>query len=207
MLRFGRTTTLSLLSAFVVVVAFGCGGGASSPKDLVAMVNDAAAKKDAKALAQCMADPWGAAMLKMLEASEKTEGSKKKLAEAVDKKYGAGAAKECGLEADKDSMPMPKKSELIEVKEEGDKAKGKIKEEGKDKPEDVEFVKQGGSWKMLPEPGAKPEEAKMFEDMAAKMPKMAEAMEALAKDVDGGKYATKMEFQMAYGTKMAEAMK
>ncbi len=91
----------------------GAGGGASSPKECVALLCDAAAKKDMKAVCGCMADPWGPAIWKMWEGAQAAEVSKKKLADAVDEKYGAGTSKECGLSPmTMEDMPM-KKAELV----------------------------------------------------------------------------------------------
>ncbi len=68
-------------------------------------------------------------------------------------------------------------------------------------------MKQDGGWKMLPEPGAKPEDAREMEKMGEKMPKISTVYEQLAKDVEAGKYATKQDFQMAYGMAMMEVFK
>ncbi len=194
----------AVVSAFIIAAPTALAQG--TPKEAVEKLNAAVEKKDPKAMAACLAEPFAS----MMDKFAPFQASQKKLGDAVDKKFGPGSAAEAGLVAE-DEMPFEGKAELLEVKEEGDKAKGKIKYLKNGQPEEkpIEFVKKDGVWKIIP-PGAEAVDPKEFEAQVKQMegliPKMQAAFEKLAGEVEAGKYATKEDFSAAYMEAMGAAM-
>lgn len=176
---------------------------ASTPRAAVEGMIAAAEKRDVAVMAGYIAEPAGSKVKATGDGAMAVQKATGKLVQAVDAKFGAGTAASIRIKAQE--MPEPGKVEIVKVEEKGDTATAVTRETRKDgstKEDTLALKKIDGAWYLDPakDDDSFGEEAlKMADTMGPALTKMAGEIEALAKDVDGGKVATKEDVQKKYG--------
>ena len=132
------------------------GIGASTPQEALEQLQKAAQSGDLRKAASLFAEPFASLLAKTLAATETMAKAAGKLNEAVTSRLGAEAAKALRLERrmkPPTGTPFEGKIEMIDLKEEGDRATAKVKttkKTGEVHEESIELEKGAGGWKILP---------------------------------------------------------
>jgi hypothetical protein len=186
-----------------------------TPKACVEGLVAAMKKGDHEGMTKYLIEPYRSVIAKVLVSSQAMETADKRLATAVDAKFGEGTSKELNLGAGKTKPKVFQGDvEILDVKEEGETATVKTKEtptakEGETpkppKEETITCRKIGGFWYAEPPqrrartPDQEEAEARMMEMMGTALGESAKELDQLAGDVEGGKVATKEEVKAKSG--------